>query len=181
MSVDGPKHIHDAARRTRKGAGTHDKTVTGMKLLQKHEISFYVISVLTRRALLNPEAMFEFYRQHDIHDVGFNIEEKEGSHTTTSLMSAGISDIAFSFFKRFSELMVERDYPIAVREFEEALCAIKFSDQERRKVTSGSLSALLRLTLKVMSLLSHRSLLDTLLRIFRILRSAIYSKIASMI
>jgi uncharacterized protein len=128
VSIDGPMAIHDACRKTRSGQGTFKKTVEGIARLRANEIPFYVISVLTKVALLQPDAMFDFYQAFDIRDVGFNIEEKEGMNETSSL--EGLDDEArlVAFFTRFSELMVEREFPIAVRELEEALASIQMLD-----------------------------------------------------
>ena len=127
ISIDGPRHVHDAARKTRSGKGTFAQTVAGLKTLQRNNIPFYVISVLTKAALQDPVAMFDFYQSNDISDFGFNIEEEEGIHATSSL--AAVADGTFvSFLERFSLLMEERKFPIAVRELEETLAAIQGMD-----------------------------------------------------
>jgi uncharacterized protein len=124
VSVDGPQHIHDLARKTRSGRGTFARTIAGLKTLQRNEIPFYVISVLTKAAILDPVAMFNFYKEHGINDLGLNIEEEEGDYATSSLSAVG--DGAFTrFLERFSSLMEDRRFPIAVREFEETLSAIQ--------------------------------------------------------
>jgi uncharacterized protein len=126
VSVDGPKHIHDASRRTRSGKGTYDKAIEGIRCLQKRAIPFYVITVLTKSSLAQPEALFAFYEEFGINDVGFNIEEQEGVHRSSSL-SLGHDDASIvDFFKRFGELMVKRNFPIAVRELEQTLLSIRF-------------------------------------------------------
>jgi uncharacterized protein len=126
VSVDGPEHIHDTARKTRSGRGTHRKTVAGIEHLRRRSIPFYVISVLTRAAMMDPSGMFSFYRDQDIREVGFNIEEQEGIHVTSTLSSGGDKDNVLSFFRRFSELMKENEFPIVVREFEETLISIRY-------------------------------------------------------
>jgi uncharacterized protein len=130
VSIDGPKHIHDATRKTRSGKGTFDKAVAGIAQLKKRNIPFYVISVLTRAAFLDPDAMFAFYEQHDIHDVGFNFEEEEGIHTHSSLSGDFDDRAVVSFFTRFSELMRDRMFPIAVRELEEVTTSIRYLQKE---------------------------------------------------
>lgn len=129
VSVDGPKHVHDAVRKTRTGLGTHDKVIEGIKCLRKRSVPFYVISVLTKAALLEPDRLFSFYEEFDIRDVGFNIEEKEGRHLTSSLDDEFDGQIIIKFFSRLSELMRERQYPISVRELEETLTSIRFLDK----------------------------------------------------
>jgi uncharacterized protein len=128
VSIDGPRAIHDACRKTRRGKGTYDKAVAGIARLRAKDIPFYVISVLTRAAIAQPDAMFEFYRQFDIRDVGFNIEEKEGVHEESSLGGDFEEDAIVRFFARFSDLMVEHQFPIAVRELEEVLVSIRMLD-----------------------------------------------------
>jgi uncharacterized protein len=130
VSIDGPRHINDAARKTRTGKGTFDKTVAGIRCLQKRDIPFYVISVLGKNALAEPDAIFSLYRDLDIRDVGFNIEEQEGIHTDSSLKHELGNDSLNKFLTRFSELMNKHDFPIVVRELEEALASIRYFDKK---------------------------------------------------
>jgi hypothetical protein len=44
-----------------------------------------VIAVLTDDPLDHADAMFSFFQEHGIHDVGFNMEETEGSNRESSL------------------------------------------------------------------------------------------------
>lgn len=129
ISIDGPRHINDAFRKTRSGNGTFDSTVAGIRRLQQHKIPFYVISVLTRAALADPDALFAFYRELDIRDVGFNIEEQEGIHAATTLDSDLPSRSVQLFLGRFKELMREHDFHIVVREIEETLASIRHLDK----------------------------------------------------
>jgi uncharacterized protein len=126
VSVDGPKHIHDASRRTRSGKGTYDKAIEGIRCLQQRAIPFYVITVLTRSSLAQPEALFAFYKEFGITDLGFNIEEQEGVHRNSSLRMGHDGANIVDFFKRLGELMLERNFPIAVRELEQTLLSIRF-------------------------------------------------------
>lgn len=128
ISIDGPRAINDAFRKTRSGKGTFDKAVAGIRQLLQHQIPFYVISVLTRDALVNPDALFSFYRELDIHDVGFNIEEQEGVHDTTTLGPGLPPGSVQSFLRRFNELMRSHDFHIVVREIEETMASIRHFD-----------------------------------------------------
>jgi len=38
VSIDGPKHLHDAHRVTRTGRGTFDQTIAGIRVLQKEGV-----------------------------------------------------------------------------------------------------------------------------------------------
>jgi uncharacterized protein len=63
---------------TRKGGGTLANVLRGMRLLRDHHISFDVITVLTSASLDYPDELFDFYVEHNITSVAFNVEEIEG-------------------------------------------------------------------------------------------------------
>jgi uncharacterized protein len=84
VSLDGPAFIHDRERITRRGTGTHAAVLRGVRLLQEHDIPFAVIAVLTNFTLDYPDEFFNFYIEHGISRVGYNIDEIEGVHTSTS-------------------------------------------------------------------------------------------------
>src|SRR5437588_7446046 len=86
VSLDGPKDLHDHNRKTRSLNGTFDRVVRGLSLLRNHDIPFHVISVLTRRSLADPTAIFEFFESLGIRRVHFNIEEIEGIHSQSSAL-----------------------------------------------------------------------------------------------
>ena len=130
VSIDGPRHIHDASRKTRDGRGTFDQAIAGVTCLQRRGIPFYVISVLTKAAVLDPDGMFDFYRSLDLRDVGFNIDEQEGSYRASTLADADSEAALTRFLARFGALMKMHRFPIAVRELEEAVAAIRFLDSD---------------------------------------------------
>jgi uncharacterized protein len=97
VSIDGPKHLHDAHRVTRSGRGTFDKTLAGIHLLQKERIPFHVISVLSQEGMKAAQELLEFYVSQGIEDICFNVEESEGDHVS-SLFAAGDARHAFRDF-----------------------------------------------------------------------------------
>src|SRR5271170_5259922 len=97
VSIDGPKHIHDAHRVTRSGRGTFDKTIAGIRMLQRECVPFHVISVLSQQGMNAPREMLDFYLSEGIEDVCFNVEESEGDHVS-GLFAA---DDAQESFRRF--------------------------------------------------------------------------------
>ncbi len=101
VSIDGPKALHDARRRTRSGGGTFDRTLAGIHLLRSSNIPFHVISVLSRAALDQPDMMLDFYLSQGITQVGFNVEETEGDHVSDMLAAAGIQQSYRRFLDRF--------------------------------------------------------------------------------
>jgi|HubBroStandDraft_1064217.scaffolds.fasta_scaffold02542_11 uncharacterized protein len=97
VSIDGPKHLHDAHRVTRTGRGTFDQTIAGLHVLQQEGVPFHVISVLSQEGIKAPQQMLDFYLSEGIDDICFNVEESEGDHV--SGLFAG--DDAQGAFKRF--------------------------------------------------------------------------------
>jgi uncharacterized protein len=118
VSLDGPAFIHDAQRKTRSGLGSHGRTMRGIQLLQSHDINFHVITVLTQQSLDFPEQIFNFFVEHGIRRVGFNIEEIEGIHQCSSLAKAGTEERYRAFMGRFYELVKHSNGKLKVREFD---------------------------------------------------------------
>lgn len=119
VSIDGPAFIHNQHRKTRTGIGSHAATLRGIHLLQQNQIPFKVITVLTQDSLNYPDEMFQFFLEHQIFHVGFNIEEVEGVHTTSSLQQAGTTERFRRFLQRWWELSQINSGPeINLREFE---------------------------------------------------------------
>ncbi|NDJ21701.1 GRRM system radical SAM/SPASM domain protein [Nostoc sp. B(2019)] len=119
ISLDGLDFIHNAHRKTRKGLGTHASIMRGISLLKANNIDFRVIAVLTQDSLDYPEEMFNFFMENDIRKVGFNIDEKIGSHESSSFENLGTEERYFTFIKRFYELVKSTNFYLKIREFEE--------------------------------------------------------------
>jgi uncharacterized protein len=59
LSLDGPKHLHDANRVDKKGGGTFDRVMRGVRLLQKHGVEYNILTTVNR---INGEHPLEVYR-----------------------------------------------------------------------------------------------------------------------
>jgi uncharacterized protein len=120
LSIDGPASLHDAHRKTRQGKGTHALTMRGVESLREHGISFHVIAVVSSDALDQADAIFDFFKQLGIEQVGFNVEELEGEHGSSSLV--GKSNLARieGFWQRLYELWESSDQRLQIREFQSA-------------------------------------------------------------
>jgi uncharacterized protein len=129
VSVDGPDFLNDRNRTTRSGGGTLDRVLRGMQLLRDHDIFFDVITVLTSASLDYPDELFDFYIEHGINDVAFNVEEIEGPHVTSSLAGNGMEPRFRRFYSRFMDLALSCDPPMRVREFETSRSAIAHPEQ----------------------------------------------------
>jgi uncharacterized protein len=99
VSIDGPRDLHDANRKTRSGAGTFDRTISGIRLLRSEGLPFHVISVLSSRSLDMADELLDFYISEGIDHVCFNVEESEGSHVS-ELFADGERQARYAAFLR---------------------------------------------------------------------------------
>jgi uncharacterized protein len=128
LSIDGPAELHDYNRRTRRGLGTHAAVMRAVSLLHEEQIPFHVITVLTEKTLARPDDLFDFYVRNGIAEVGFNIEEIEGSHLGSSLSGDGIEPKFRSFIRRFFDLVLESPGLVKLRELEGAIGVILLNE-----------------------------------------------------
>ena len=61
--------------------------------LHDHGIDFNTITVLTADSLAYPDELFDFFVEHVVASVGFNVEEVEGPHVASSLAGGGTEGI----------------------------------------------------------------------------------------
>lgn len=116
ISLDGPAFIHDRQRIRRNGKGTHAAVLRGVRLLQQHTIPFSVISVLTNFSLDYPDEYFTFFYEQGIDEVGFNIDEIEGIHTSTSFRQNRAMERYKRFLARLLQLSDQYGGAIKLRE-----------------------------------------------------------------
>ncbi len=113
VSIDGPKHLHDAHRVTRSGGGTFDKTIAGIHTLQRENVPFHVISVLSRQGMNAPREMLDFYLSEGIEDICFNVEEIGGRSCIRAVRGRRCPRALQAIFERFLEIVAcERPHPL---------------------------------------------------------------------
>ena len=116
ISLDGPAFIHDRQRITRNGKGTHAAVLRGIGLLQAADLPFSIITVLTDFTLDYPDEFFQFLLDRGINDVGFNIDEIEGIHATTSFSDNSSVQRYQSFLARLTDLTERQQGTVKIRE-----------------------------------------------------------------
>jgi uncharacterized protein len=128
ISLDGPADIHDRHRKTRSGRGTHREVMLGIERLRNAKLPFHVIAVVTADALDHADAIVDFFEQHGIVDLAFNVEELEGMNPCSSL--AGAEDHVAVFFRRIFERALVSDGRLHVREFERSRDALLWARRD---------------------------------------------------
>jgi uncharacterized protein len=119
VSIDGPRDLHDRHRRYRDGRGSFDACLAGIHRLQAAAIPFHVISVLSEPSLHEADRLFDFYCDTGLFDVGFNIEEIEGSNHASSLAAPHIPALYKAFLRRFLDRNAGAGFPVRLREAEQ--------------------------------------------------------------
>jgi len=71
ISLDGPKDIHDHYRCDRKGRGTFDRVMQGLRLLQKHKIEYNVLASVAHETATRPHDVYHFLRDEGVEFIQF--------------------------------------------------------------------------------------------------------------
>lgn len=71
ISLDGPKEVHDRYRRDRKGNGTFDRVMRGVKLLQEHGVDYNVLACVARETAKKPLDVYRFLRGQGVEFIQF--------------------------------------------------------------------------------------------------------------
>lgn len=121
VSIDGPRELHDAHRKTRSGAGTFDRTVAGIRCLREAGWPFHVLSVLSRASLDKTEEMLAFYVSEGIDHVCFNVEESEGDYVSDLFQGVELRQRYETFLRTFWHLARADGRVKFVREIDHAL------------------------------------------------------------
>jgi uncharacterized protein len=71
ISLDGPKEIHDRYRRDRKGNGTFDQVVRGLRLLQEHQVEYNALACVARDTAKQPLDVYRFLKDIGVEFIQF--------------------------------------------------------------------------------------------------------------
>lgn len=127
LSIDGPAFLHDSFRKDRLGQGTFARVLSGLECLRRNDVSFHVIAVLTSKSLDYADEIFQFFLDLGVRNVGFNIEEKEGVNSSSSL-EGDFDERMKKFFQRMYELQTTSNGQLMIREFNQACRGIASAD-----------------------------------------------------
>jgi uncharacterized protein len=71
ISIDGPRELHDAHRRTRADDGTFDAVMDGLEVLRRHEVEHNALCVVNDTNSRHPLDVYEFFREEGIDWIQF--------------------------------------------------------------------------------------------------------------
>lgn len=127
VSVDGPAFLHDRQRQNWAGRGSHKQVMRGIELLREHGIPFGALSVVTSDTLDYPDEFYRFFSDGGFGWMGFQVEEADGVHGASSLMSRNRTvDVQTlkrysRFIERMFDLWKQDPNRLVIREFRNML------------------------------------------------------------
>jgi uncharacterized protein len=62
ISIDGPKHLHNAYRRDKKGNPVYEKVISAIRLMQKHKVEFNILCTVNNVNGASPLEVYRFFR-----------------------------------------------------------------------------------------------------------------------
>lgn len=66
VSLDGPKDIHDYNRLDASGQGTYGRIIGSIKLLQKHNVEFNILTVVTAQTCRHARQVYRFFEKNGL-------------------------------------------------------------------------------------------------------------------
>lgn len=86
ISLDGPKELHDRYRVDRQGKGTFGKVMQSIRLMEKHNVDFNILTVVHADNARRGKQVYEFFKKHNFRYQQYiecldPIGEPQGSHT----------------------------------------------------------------------------------------------------
>ena len=86
ISLDGPKEVHDRYRKDKRGEGTFDRVMQGVRLLQKHGVEFNALACVCRETAHQPREVYDFFKEAGIKYIQFTpIVERHPDRETKAL------------------------------------------------------------------------------------------------
>ena len=83
ISLDGPREVHDRYRRDRKGNGSFDQVMGGLKLLQEHKVQYNVLACVARDTAKRPLDIYRFFKEEEVEFIQFTpiVERLSDAHS----------------------------------------------------------------------------------------------------
>jgi len=129
ISIDGPPWANQ--KRVNWGSKeSYSHTMCGVDFLKKHDIPFAVICVVGEWSLMRARELYEFFCNLGCFEVGFNIEEKAGTHDSSAPDNGEL-------VKKFWEelFVIWRGNPkISIREFSRVLTWMETVSESEQQV-----------------------------------------------
>ena len=121
LSLDGPQEMHDRHRVTKDQKPTHEQTMRGYRLLQKHGVYTDILCVVNAHNVQFPLQVYRFFKQINAQNITFlpmvEPQPDSGGVTTISVPAEAWGAFLCTIFDEWREQDIGR---VKVQIFEEA-------------------------------------------------------------
>ena len=128
LSVDGDVGLHDAARKTPDGKGTHARVMDALTMLRKYGIRHNLVTVVTDKVAKHPTQLYRFYKkigaQH-VQLIPCLPPMESGCAVRYSPSASLLGSFYTSFYRLWREEFRNGKPPFTVREFDRALYTLQ--------------------------------------------------------
>jgi uncharacterized protein len=123
ISIDGPEHLHNAYRITRKGGGSFQRVMHGYYLLQQAGVQTEILCVIHSENVRYPIEVYQFFKHIGARFLTFLPLVEKQQDSVTGVTSASVPADAFGHFliAVFDEWIKNDIGKIQIQLFEEAL------------------------------------------------------------
>jgi uncharacterized protein len=139
ISIDGPKEINDYNRKYRNGKGSYDIIKQGIDLLKQNDIEFSAIAVITKDSLDNPVEIYNFFKELNVTNIGFNIDEIEGVNVSSSITEDSEEKIK-EFWRTLFTLQTIPENFLNIREIYEFNGSLLYDDIANKLQSQGQMT-----------------------------------------
>lgn len=122
-SLDGPKYLHNAHRKSGDGKGTYDLVVDKIRLVQNAGLHINILTVISKTNMAHACEIFENLNALNINSVGFlpcYISSSNGELKYPTLDPGDYAEFIISFF----ELYLKHKSSFTIREFDQMFGSI---------------------------------------------------------
>jgi uncharacterized protein len=122
LSLDGPQEMHDRYRVTKDGKPTHERTMRGYELLQKHRVYTDILCVVNAHNVQFPLQVYRFFKQINAQYITFlpMVEAQPDAKGGVSHISVPAEDWGTFLCTIFDEWREQDIGQVKVQIFEEA-------------------------------------------------------------
>ena len=122
VSLDGPEWLNHN-RVDWSGNSAFPKITKGIRMLKENGFPIHIIAVVGANGLAHARELYHFFADElECNSVGFNVEETEGSYTST--LNAGNKEAIYAFWNDLWQVWVN-DKRIGIRELDDVMYYIK--------------------------------------------------------
>ncbi|MBQ7378173.1 MAG: SPASM domain-containing protein [Clostridia bacterium] len=128
VSLDGDRALHDVARKTRDGKGTHERVTRGIEQLKKHGVRYNLLTVVSANTAKHPTQLYRYYKKLGVSHVQLipclpPLEKNEMRKYAPTPEALG--QFLIGFYRLWREDFKDGKPPFTVREFDQALATLQ--------------------------------------------------------